>query len=549
MNSETHDEISQQTADGTADEISPETSQTTSPVRTPRRGRRVLANLVWLLGGIALALLLVAGAYRLHLLDRWLQPPPAERVTSEIESATGTSAATEWMCEEYPEIRQSEPGDCPVDGRPMIPVPGVAASTGTPTGPSEAAQGGADHGGGEREILFYRNPMDPSITSPVPRKDDMGMDYVPVYADETGGSGGAEGDGPEVTIDPAVVQNMNVQTATVERRTVAREIRTVGYLEYDQQKMVSVTTKYPGFVEKVYVNYLGEPVAKGQPLFDIFSPELVQTEQELLSARDFERRMENAPADARERAASLVEAARQRLSYWDITPEQVERLQQTGRVHRTLTVTAPATGVVMMRMAGLEGMGVKPGMELFHIADLSSLWLSVEVFEDQLAWVREGSTADVTLSYFPGEHFTGRVRYVEPEVSEQTRTVSLKLEVPNRGGKLKSGMYATVVFRPPAAQNAVAIPTEAVLRTGERNVVIVALSEGRFVPRDVRLGASGEGYVEVLSGVEPGERVVTSAQFLIDSESNLKAAIQTMLEKKKAETRPRSAMEREKDDA
>jgi Cu(I)/Ag(I) efflux system membrane fusion protein/cobalt-zinc-cadmium efflux system membrane fusion protein len=366
------------------------------------------------------------------------------------------------------------------------------------------------------------------------------MDYVPVYADEMdapkGGMGSKpSGDGPMVSIDPAVVQNMNVQTEPVARRAVSREIRTVGYLEYDQQKMVSVTTKYSGFVEKVYVNYLGEPVKRGQPLFDIYSPELVQTEQELLSAQQYAKRMEGATADARERAASLVAAARQRLAYWDITPAQVEHLMETGTVHRALTVTAPASGVVMMRKEGLEGMGVKPGMELFHIADLSSLWLSVEVFEDQLAWVREGSMADVTLSYFPGEHFTARVRYIEPEVSEKTRTVSLKLEVPNKGGKLKSGMYATVVFRPAAAENAVAIPSQAVLRTGERNVVIVALGKGQFVPRDVKLGASGEGWVQVLSGVEPGEQIVTSSQFLIDSESNLKAAVQKMVEKKRKE--------------
>jgi RND family efflux transporter MFP subunit len=340
--------------------------------------------------------------------------------------------------------------------------------------------------------------------------------------------------GPVVTIDPTTVQNMNVRTASVERRTVAREIRTVGYLEYDQQKMVSVTTKYSGFVEKVYVNYKGQPVGRGQPLFEIYSPELVQTERELLSSLEFARRMEGAPEEARRRAESLVAAARQRLSYWDITPEQVERLEETGEIHRTLTVTSPASGVVMMRKPGLEGMAAKPGMELFHIADLSSLWLSVEVFEDQLAWVREGSEADVTLSYFPGEHFTGRVRYIEPEVSEETRTVSLMLEVPNRSRKLKSGMYATVVFRPAAAEAAVAVPSQAVLRTGERNVVIVALGDGRFAPREVTLGASGEGYVQVLEGLSAGERIVTSSQFLIDSESNLKAAVQKMVKQKKA---------------
>jgi membrane fusion protein, copper/silver efflux system len=378
---------------------------------------------------------------------------------------------------------------------------------------------------GERQVLFYRNPMDPTITSPVPAKDSMGMDYLPVYAGEEGG-GEAAG---VVAIDPTVVQNMNVRTEVVERRDLTRQIRTVGYLDYDQGKMVTVTTKYPGFVERVFVNYVGEPVRKGQALFTIYSPELVQTQQELLSAVDYARRLEGAPEDVRQRAGALAEAARTRLSYWDITPLQVRRVEEGGQPLRALTVTAPASGLVMMRVPGLEGMAVQPGAELMHIADLSSLWLSVEVFEDQLAWLAEGSTAQISLSYYPGETFTGQVRFVEPQVSEKTRTIGLRLEVPNRDGRLRAGMYATVVFAPVAAADAVAVPSLAVLRTGERNVVLVEVEPGRFAPREVELGAEGEDYVQVLAGLEPGARVVTSAQFLIDSESHLREAIQKFL--------------------
>ena len=381
-------------------------------------------------------------------------------------------------------------------------------------------------GSGEREVLFYRNPMDPTITSPVPMKDSMGMDYAPVYADA---AEAASGGGATVTIDPGFVQNINVLTEVVQRGDMEREIRTVGYLEYDQQKMVSVTTKFSGWIEKVYVNYVGEPVRKGQPLFEIYSPELVQTEQELLSALGFAQRMEGATEETHRRANDLVAAARQRLSYWDITGEQVDRLEATGEVVRTLTVAAPARGVVMMRMPGLEGMAVRPGMELFHIADLSSLWLSVEAFEDQIGWLRIGSQAEVSLSYFPGETFRGRVRYIEPQVNEKTRTVPLKVEIPNADGRLRAGMYATVRFHPVVAHDAVLVPDLAVLRTGQRNVVVVAEGGGRFTPRDVELGASGDGHVAVLSGLEGGERVVTSAQFLIDSESNLREAIQKLL--------------------
>jgi len=320
-----------------------------------------------------------------------------------------------------------------------------------------------------------------------------------------------------------------VVTAEVVRRDLSREIRTVGYLDYDQEKMVSVTTKYPGFVEKVYVNYVGEPVRKGQPLFEIYSPELVQTQEELVSAIAYARKLEGEPESARQRAEALVDAARRRLSFWDISAAQVETLEATGTPQRTLTVSAPSSGVVMMRMAGLEGMSVRPGMELFHLADLSTLWLSVEVFEDQLSWLRPGSEAEISLSYFPGERFQGRVRFVEPQVQEKTRTVGLRIEVPNRDGRLRAGMYATVRFAPVVAHDVVTVPSLAVLRTGERNVVVVATGSGRFAVREVRLGAAGEREVEVLSGLEAGEQVVTSAQFLIDSESNLREAVQKLL--------------------
>ncbi len=382
----------------------------------------------------------------------------------------------------------------------------------------------------EKEILFYRNPMDPGITSPVPRKDDMGMDYVPVYADE---AGSVVEQGAVVTIDPAVQQNMNVVTRRVERRDISHEIRTVGSLGYDQERMVSVTTKYPGFIEKTYVNYIGQPVTKGEPLFEIYAPELVQTEQELLAALRYVRQLESAPDDARDRARSLIEAARQRLGYWDVSPEQIARLEETGEVFRTLQVLAPASGVVMMRMPGLEGMATQPGMELLHIADLSNLWLTVEVFDNQLPWIDVGSPATVSLSYFPGVTYRGRVRYIEPEVSEKTRTVQLTLDVPNRDGRLRVGMYATVVFEPVAATDALTVPAEAVLRTGQRDLVIVALGGGRFAPREVVLGPRADGSVQVLEGLADGDEVVTSAQFLIDSESNLREAIQKMIAAKR----------------
>jgi Cu(I)/Ag(I) efflux system membrane fusion protein/cobalt-zinc-cadmium efflux system membrane fusion protein len=469
--------------------------------------RLVLVTSLAAAGGAAMMTLLLANPLQLSALDSL-----RHRLLRD-HAVAGTSDAEPqqlWTCGMHPQIVRDQPGTCPICQMNLVPLRDDKGAAGRPSGP--------------REVLLYRNPMNPAVTSPVPMKDEMGMDYVPVYADETDAGGGTT-----VSIDPTVVQNMNILTQAVERGDLIREIRTVGYLEYDQQKMVTVTTKFSGWIEHVYVNYVGEPVRTGQPLFEIYSPELVQTEQELLSALAFAEKMQDASPDAKQRAESLVGAVRQRLSYWDITPEQVEQLTKSGEIVRTLSVAAPAGGVVMMRMPGLEGMAVKPGAELFHIADLSSLWLSVEAFEDQIAWLQVGSQAEVSLSYFPGEKFTGRVRYIEPQVNEKTRTVPLKLEVPNRDGRLRAGMYATVRFRPVVARDAVIVPEMAVLRTGQRNLVVVADGGGRFTPHEVELGGGGDGNVAVTSGLEGGERIVTSAQFLIDSESNLREAVQKLV--------------------
>jgi Cu(I)/Ag(I) efflux system membrane fusion protein len=518
---------------------------------------------VWWIGLVVGAVLLLAVPLRIHPVDTWIhrllghsegqpmQRAAAQKGQREIlfyrnpmdPTITSPVPAKDSMGMDYVPVYAEEPATPvpkaerkilfyrnPMDPTITSPVP-AKDEMGMDYVPVYADELPSPAPKAQRKILFYRNPMDPTITSPVPAKDEMGMDYVPVYAEQAGPPTNQQG---TVTIDPAVVQNMNVQTEPVSRRDLKRQIRTVGYLDYDQEKMVSVTTKYSGFLEKVYVNYIGQPVRKGQPLFDIYSPELVQTEQELLSALGFARRMHDAPDDARRQAQALVDAAKTRLSFWDISADQVQELEATGNVVRTLKVTAPASGVVMSRLPGLEGMAVRPGMDLFHIADLSTLWLSVEIYAEQLPWLNVGSRASVTLDYLPGETFTGRVRYLEPSVSEKTRTVQVTIEVPNPQGRLRAGMYATVVFEPVVARNAIVVPTQAILRTGERNIVIVALGGGQFAPRDITLGPEGDHYTQVLSGLEGNETIVTSAQFLIDSESNLREAVRKMVEAKQA---------------
>ena len=514
-----------------------------------RAGGAAVRAILWALAGALVMLFLVVDPLGVSPVDGWLGIESSVAIGHGNGDGHGDGL---WTCGMHPQVLEEAPGQCPICGMNLVPLrqddgngeehghglwtcpmhPEVLEeeSGSCPICGMDLVEVKEEVGNGEREILFYRNPMDPTITSPVPRKDNMGMDYVPVYADE---ARSAATDGAVVTINPAVQQNMNVITERVTRRDISHRIRTVGYLDYDQEKMVSVTTKFPGFIEKTYVNYIGQPVGRGDPLFEIYAPELVQTEQELLSALRYATSLGAAPEETRQRAEALLEAARLRLSYWDISDEQVRRLEETGEVFRTLQVTAPAGGVVMKRMPGLEGMAVRPGMELLHIADLSDLWLTVEIFEDQLPWLDVGSTAMITMTYFPGETFHGRVRYIEPEVAQKTRTIQLTLEVPNRGSRLRVGMYATVVFEPVAAKDAIAVPSQAVLRTGERNVVIVALGDGRFAPREVRLGPQGEGFLQVLEGLSDGDEIVTSAQFLIDSESNLREAIQKMIAAKR----------------
>ena len=480
------------------------------------RGSARTGAVIGLAAGILVTALVLLDPFDLTHLDERLRGQPTG-------GPAGSAHETLWTCPMHPSVVESEPGTCPICGMDLVPL--------------EDDQGPAADHQHESPAELWTCPMHPSVVEPEPGTCPIcGMDLVPMEAEDHGADTSdsqASNQRAEVRIDPTVVQNMNVTTEKVQRRDISRRIRTVGYLDYDEDHMVTVTTKYSGYVETVFVNYLGQPVHKGEPLFEVYSPELIQTQQELLSAVRYADRLAGSSPDTESRAESLVTAARQRLEFWDISDDQIQGLVDRGEIVRTLEVTAPASGVVMKRMHGLEGMRIQPGMDVIHIAGLDTLWLSVEVYENQLPWIREGSTATITLTYFPGETFTGRVRYVEPEVSEATRTVQLTLEVPNPGRRLRVGMYATVVFEPVEVRDAITVPSQAVLRTGLRNVVVVALGDGRFAPREVTLGREGDGYVQVLDGLDVDETIVTSSQFLIDSESNLREAVRKMADAKR----------------
>ena len=374
----------------------------------------------------------------------------------------------------------------------------------------------------EREILYWRAPMDPNFISDRPGKSPMGMDLVPVYADEAG-------DPPEGTVrlDPTFVQRIGVRTTAVERRDIARTIRTVGTLAHNDKQIAWVGTKYEGWIENVAVNYLGETVERGQVLFDIYSPELVATQTEYLHAVHYAERLDASRfPDVASRARSLVESARTRLRYWDVTDEQIATLEQEEAPRRTLSVVSPVTGVVVEKVdEALDGMHVQPGMNLYKLADLTTIWVDVEIFEHQVQAMRIGQRAEVELPYLPGRPYTGFVRYLYPHFNQETRTMTVSIELANPDLMLRAGMYANVTFDVPVARNALTVPEEAVIRSGARDLVVLELSPGLFRVVDVTLGAGGDGVWEIVEGISDGDRVAVSAQFLIDSESNLTQAI------------------------
>jgi Cu(I)/Ag(I) efflux system membrane fusion protein/cobalt-zinc-cadmium efflux system membrane fusion protein len=378
----------------------------------------------------------------------------------------------------------------------------------------------------ERAVKYWQAPMDPTYIRNEPGKSPMGMDLIPVYEDEV-----EEPAAGTVRIDPTFVQNIGVQTEPVRRTDIPFTIRTVGNVTYNDQLVSWVNTKYEGWIEQVYVNYVGEAVTKGQKLFEVYSPQLVTTQDEYLQAVDYAGRMANSDyPEAAARARALVESARRRLEYWDITAEQIAELERSRTPKRTLAVVSGVDGIVVEKMdQALEGMYVKAGMNLYKIVNLSTVWVEVEIFENQVSWLRVGQRAVVELPYAPGRQYVGRVRYLFPFFENKTRTMKATIELQNPGLTLRAEMYANVTLQVPSAKGVLVVPEEAVLRSGSRNLVVLDRGGGAFQVREVTLGVNGSGLWEVSEGVDEGDQVVVSAQFLIDSESSLKEAIRKMV--------------------
>ncbi|MGA9535974.1 MAG: efflux RND transporter periplasmic adaptor subunit [Desulfobacterales bacterium] len=390
----------------------------------------------------------------------------------------------------------------------------------------------------DQEILYWKSPMDPTFISQQPGKDPMGMDLVPVYA-------GEETQGPpgEVRIDPVMVQKIGVTTTPVERKRLTHEIRTIGRITYDEQKERRISPKIGGWIEKQYVNFTGQVVARGEKLLEIYSPELVSTQQEYLTTLGYYQRMKDNPVrTVAEGAASLLQAAEMRLRYWDITKGQIDALRRHGKITQTMALYAPFKGIVVERNIP-EGGFLQPGQMVYGIADISTVWVIGEVYEFEAPWLKLDQEAEMSLAYQPGKTYQGKIVYIYPYLQNMTRTIRVRMVFSNtKDFELKPDMWANVLIRSTIVHDGLAVPIQAVLRTGKRNIALIALGEGRFSPRELHLGAQAGDEFQVLEGLKEGESVVTSAQFLINSESNLRAAISKMLPpEKSSEAKPDEA--------
>jgi multidrug efflux pump subunit AcrA (membrane-fusion protein) len=379
---------------------------------------------------------------------------------------------------------------------------------------------------GERKILYWYDPMHPAYKSDKPGiAPDCGMQLVPKYSDEdmamkTMPSG-------MVIVPEGKQQLIGMTTGVVQRQPVYRTIRAVGQLTADETKIAHVHVKVNGWIDKVYVDFEGQFVKKGQPLFTVYSPDLVATQREYLIAKRGKQYLGESPfPNVSQGAESLVQSARERLRLWDISDDQIRKLDETGEVSQTLTFYSPVSGFVLGRKAFPET-AVNPDTELYTIAGLSTIWATAEIYEYEVPYVHVGQGAQMELSYYPGKMYNGRVAFVYPIVDPQTRTVKVRLDFPNPKFELKPGMFSDVSFKVNYGQQIV-VPQDAVLDSGEKQTVFVALSEGHFAPREVKLGAKLDGTVIVLAGLNRGETIVTSGNFLIDSESRLKSAMAGM---------------------
>jgi multidrug efflux pump subunit AcrA (membrane-fusion protein) len=422
-----------------------------------------------------------------------------------VETAAPEAVADDqlWTCGMDPQVVEDEPGSCPICGMDLVPLR---------TNADVQAHAGHDAEPAERVISHWAAPMDPTYISDGPGKSPMGMDLIPVYADE------APRVGKTVLVDPVVVQNMGVRTALVERGPIFRHVRSIGEIEVAEDAISVVNLRYSGWIEKIRVDETGVEVRKGQTLFEIYSPELVAAQEEYLLA------LRAGGADD-----PRTESARTRLDLWDVPKSAIEALIERGEASRTLSVRAPRAGYVLHKNV-VEGARVVAGQDLYRIGNLQTIQVRAEVYEFDALWVAEGQRAIVELPFAGLEPLEGKVSYVYPTLNPASRTLSVQIDFPNPGLALRPGMFATVLIETQRHDDVVRVPTEAIIHSGQRQIVFVVQDYGRYQPRDVRTGLVGDRRLtEVLEGLAAGDEVVVSGQFLLDSESQLTEALDKLL--------------------
>lgn len=439
-----------------------------------------------------------------------------KRVTAALrhnpQSAGKERRVLYWYDAMNPEHHHEKPGKAP-DGMDLVPrYADQSTAASAPPSPTE------------RKILFWYDPMHPQYKSDKPGKaPDCGMELVPKYADEQAASM-APG---SVMISAAKQQLIGVRTVEAKRETLVRDVRTTAQITADETKVAHVHVKINGFIEQVFVDYIGQLVKKGQPLFTIYSPDLVSTQEEYLIAKRGEKTLGTSPfTEVSQGSQSLLRSARERLKLWDISDEQIKKLDETGEVSRTLTFYSPITGFVMDRKT-FPQTSVNPDTELYTVSDFSTVWANADIFEYEVPFVKVGQHAEMQLSYYPGKTWNGRVSFIYPTVDPTTRTVKVRMEFSNPDFKLKPQMFADVELKINYG-NQIVVPQEAVLDSGKEQRVFVAKGDGYFEPHAITTGAKLDGKVVVLSGLKAGETVVSSGNFLVDSESRLKSATSSM---------------------